>query len=71
MIALEFKHDDRLSWATSTYRRLLEHGFLVGCKPAFNVVRFYPPLTIGEEDIARLVEELEHTLKQGQDDDRN
>jgi acetylornithine aminotransferase len=71
MIALEFKHDDRVSWATSTYRRLLEHGFLVGCKPAFNVVRFYPPLTIGEEDIARLLEELERILEQGHDDDRN
>jgi acetylornithine aminotransferase len=62
MIALEFKDDDRVSLATLTYRRLLEHGFLVGCKPAFNILRFYPPLTIGTDDIARLLDELDRFL---------
>jgi acetylornithine aminotransferase len=63
MIALEFEDDDKVSLATLTYRRLLEHGFLVGCKPAFNTLRFYPPLTIGTDDIARLLEELDRFLE--------
>jgi acetylornithine aminotransferase len=67
MIALEFKDDDRASLATLMYRRLLERGFLVGCKPAFNVVRFYPPLTIGTEDIARLVEQMDRFLERVHD----
>jgi acetylornithine aminotransferase len=67
MIALEFEDGDGPSLATSTYRRLLEQGFLPGCKPAFNILRFYPPLTIGEEDIARLLEELDRVLEQVQE----
>ena len=69
MIALEFRDDDKVSFATLTYRRLLEHGFLVGCKPAFNTLRFYPPLTIGKDDIARLLEELDRFLEQVRNSD--
>ncbi|MGD8998271.1 MAG: aspartate aminotransferase family protein [Anaerolineae bacterium] len=64
MIALEFDDADRDSLATLAYRRLLERGFLVGCKPAFNILRFYPPLTIGTEDITRLLEELDRFLEE-------
>ena len=62
MIAMELvKKDEHLS-ATSVYRELLHRGFIVGYNPAANVVRFYPPLTIGEDDIAQLLENLDHIL---------
>ncbi|MGD9030162.1 MAG: aminotransferase class III-fold pyridoxal phosphate-dependent enzyme [Anaerolineae bacterium] len=64
MIALEFSDNNEPSLATLTYRRLLERGFPVGCKPTFNIVRFYPPLTIGTDDIARLLKELQRFLEQ-------
>jgi acetylornithine/N-succinyldiaminopimelate aminotransferase len=68
MISLEFK-DDESSLAVTAHRRLLGHGFLVGCKPVFNILRFYPPLTIGKDDIARLVEELGRFLERVHDCD--
>ncbi|MGD2147729.1 MAG: aspartate aminotransferase family protein [Anaerolineae bacterium] len=62
MIALEFRDDGCGSLTTSVYRRLLDRGLLVGCKPAFNLLRFYPPLTLAETDVGRLVEELDDAL---------
>ena len=63
MIATEFKgHDKRFSLA-AVFRQLVEAGFLVGYKPAANLLRFYPPLTIGEADIARLVGSLDRILE--------
>jgi len=62
MIAMEFKaHNEHFSLA-SVFRQLLEAGFLVGYKPAANLLRFYPPLTIGEVDIAQLLESLDRIL---------
>jgi acetylornithine/N-succinyldiaminopimelate aminotransferase len=59
MIAMELEGRSGGPSATSVYGELLERGFIVGCKPAANLLRFYPPLTIGEEDIAGLVESLD------------
>jgi acetylornithine/N-succinyldiaminopimelate aminotransferase len=63
MIALEFEDGHEPSPAIAVYRGLLERGFLAGCKPAANLLRFYPPLTIGEEDVAQLLEGLDQVLE--------
>ena len=63
MIAIGWEEDCERTSATSAYRQLLERGFLVGYAPAGNPLRFYPPLTIGEEDIAGLVESLDQVLQ--------
>ena len=71
MIALEFHDDDRGSLTTSTYHWLLDRSLLVGCKPAFNTLRFYPPLTIDEAEVGRLLEELDHALARVHNGDCN
>jgi len=63
MIALEFEDSDERFSVTSVYRELLKRGFIVGYNPAANLLRFYPALTIGEEDIAQLLENLDHILE--------
>ncbi|MGD9002315.1 MAG: aspartate aminotransferase family protein [Anaerolineae bacterium] len=64
MIALELRDADGASLAILAHRRLLERGFLVGCKPAFNILRFFPPLKIGREDVAQLLKELDRFLEE-------
>jgi len=63
MIAMEFEGNYEHFSVTSVYRELLERGFLVGYNPAANLLRFYPALTIGEEDITQLLENLDHILE--------
>jgi acetylornithine/N-succinyldiaminopimelate aminotransferase len=63
MIAMEFESNDERFSLNSVYHQLLERGFLVGYKPAANLLRFYPALTIREEDIAQLLENLDHILE--------
>lgn len=48
--------------AERLYRALLASGFLVGCNPAANLLRFYPPLTIEAFDIAALLKTLDRLL---------
>jgi acetylornithine/N-succinyldiaminopimelate aminotransferase len=62
MIAMELEGGDGGPSVLSVYRELLERGFIVGCKPGANLLRFYPPLIIGEEDIGGLVESLDSVL---------
>lgn len=62
MIAMEFEADDERFSLGLVFQKLLERGFLVGYKPAANLLRFFPPLTIGKEDIAELLEHLDHIL---------
>jgi acetylornithine aminotransferase len=62
MIGMELEGNHERFSVTSVYRGLLERGFLVGYNPAASFLRFYPPLTIGEEDIAGLLENLDHIL---------
>ena len=63
MIAMQWEEDCEGISSTSAYRELLERGFLVEYAPAGNLLRFYPPLTIGEEKIARLLENLDQVLQ--------
>ncbi len=63
MIAMEFESNDEHFSLASVYHELLERGFLVGYKPATNLLRFYPALTIREKDIAQLLENLDHVLE--------
>ncbi len=66
MMAMEFEgqgHDGRFSLG-SVYRQLMERGFLVGYKPVANLLRFYPPLIIGEGDIAPFLEDLDRVLEE-------
>jgi acetylornithine/N-succinyldiaminopimelate aminotransferase len=62
MIALEFQKSEAEPPAKAVFNRLFERGFVVGCKPAANILRFYPPLTIPDQDIAALVENLRDIL---------
>ncbi len=65
MIAVEFEPAEERPSLASVYRELVDRGFLAGYKPAANLLRFYPPLTIAEADVARLVESLDEILKGG------
>ena len=61
LLALEFNPHESFSCATA-YHDLLERGFLTGYYPAGNILRFDPALTIEEEDIELLLENLEQIL---------
>ncbi len=61
MLAMELHPDSRPA-LHDVHRALLERGFLVGCKPAANLLRFYPPLVIGEDEIRGLVAALDLVL---------
>jgi acetylornithine/N-succinyldiaminopimelate aminotransferase len=63
MIIMEFNADDAHFSLSRVYHQLVERGFLVGFKPAARLLRFYPPLTIPEENIAQLVESLKKILE--------
>jgi acetylornithine aminotransferase len=61
MLAMELRPDARPT-AVDVHRTLLERGLLVGCKSQANLLRFYPPLTIGEDEIRGLLAELDRVL---------
>ena len=61
MLAMELQPDAQPS-LRNIHRALLDRGLLVGFKPQANLLRFYPPLVIGEGEIARLVLSLEEIL---------
>jgi acetylornithine aminotransferase len=62
MIAIELVSGSGHPTAIQLYHRLLERGFIVGCKPVANLLRCYPPLVIGERDMSRFVENLSAIL---------
>lgn len=62
LLALEFRAHERFSAATA-YRGLLERGFVVGYSSTRNFLRFDPPLTIWEGDIALLLENIDAMLE--------
>jgi acetylornithine aminotransferase len=64
MLALEFAEGARPD-VTDAYYALLERGFIVGCKPAARILRFYPPLIVEEEAVERLMEKLDEILAAG------
>jgi 4-aminobutyrate aminotransferase-like enzyme len=50
---------------TPLFRELLGRGFLVGCKPAARLLRFYPPLVVSEGDVEALLLALDEVLEAG------
>ena len=62
LLAVELEAEGDGNSAISVYRSLVDRGFLVGCKPEARLLRFYPPLTIGEQEIAQLLEHLDDIL---------
>lgn len=62
MIALEFDSRREGFSVARLYRELLDRGFIVGYHPAANLLRFQPPLIIGEQDIAVLLENLKQII---------
>jgi acetylornithine/N-succinyldiaminopimelate aminotransferase len=59
MVAVEFH---KRIQAGLVFERMLDLGILVGCSPAYNLIRFMPPLTISEQEIRCLTEGLEQVL---------
>lgn len=59
---LEFHPHETFS-AETTYRVLLEQGFLVGYYPAGNVLRFDPALTMEQESVDQLLDCLDNILQ--------
>jgi acetylornithine aminotransferase len=61
MLVMEFEPDSRPS-VVDVHRALLGRGFLVGCKPQANLLRFYPPLVIEEAETRGLLAALDLLL---------
>jgi len=61
MLAMEFQPNGRPALG-DTHRALLDRDLLVGYKPQANLLRFYPPLMIGKEEITQLVSSLDEIL---------
>lgn len=61
LLALEFNLHENFS-CVSAYRELLDRGFLTGFYPEGNILRFDPALTIEEDDIGLLLENLDQVL---------
>ena len=64
MIVLEFDGQGQGFSVTALQRRLAALGFLVGCTPQANLLRFYPALTIGENHIQQLIDTLDQILSE-------
>jgi acetylornithine/N-succinyldiaminopimelate aminotransferase len=58
MIAIEFVPMQKGPIAALVFGKMLERGFLTGYNPSSNVVRFLPALTIEQEQITSLIENL-------------
>ncbi len=63
MIVLEVGGAAEEDIVTPLFRKLLARGFLVGCKPAARLLRFYPPLVISEDDVDGLLAALGEVLE--------
>ena len=61
MIAIEFE-GEASPVLKSLNEFLIEKGFIVGYKPAFNLMRFYPSLTTTREDIDSLIESIKEAI---------
>lgn len=57
MIGMEFHEDPH-----AAFHALVDRGYLCGYKPAARLLRFYPPLTIPEEDCSGLVAAIDEVL---------
>lgn len=48
--------------------KMLKKGYFIGTTPAWNVLRFYPALTISENDILSMCETLKYVIRQFEND---
>jgi len=62
MQAAEFEPHTSGIALQDVFNKLLSKGFLVGYKPAGNLFRFLPPLTIDATDIERMIEAISDAL---------
>jgi len=64
MIGIEFTRAEPKveDWPTKIWRAMLKRGFVLGITPGANVLRFLPPLTIPEDEIEAVVDNLEDVL---------
>lgn len=62
MQAIELKPEAGQNALVKIHRDMFEQGFIIGVKPAFLTLRFYPPLIIQKDMIDQLVNALEQTL---------
>jgi acetylornithine aminotransferase len=61
MIAIEFEKEARPVLELLN-EHLIKNGFLVGYKPIYNLMRFYPSLTTTKEDIDKIIECIKECL---------
>ena len=61
MIAIEFEKEARPVLELLN-EHLIKNGFLVGYKPVYNLMRFYPSLTTTKEDIDKIIECIKECL---------
>lgn len=62
MLALELAPRIEPALAMIHQHLLVDAGFLIGFKPQHHLLRFYPPLTIDDEDLGHMTDELERQL---------
>lgn len=62
MLVIEFQENDEKFSLKKVYKELLNRGFVVGYKPNANLLRFYPALTIKEDDIKDMLKNLEDII---------
>jgi|GEM_PF-6765911 len=62
MIAVEFNNNTEKFSLENVYLQLVEKGFLPGFKLSANLLRFYPPLTIKEDDINSMISSLDQVI---------
>ena len=62
MIALEFAPGVARAFQDAVHAGLVARGFLCGYKPAACLLRLYPPLVIGHDDLERFVTALDESL---------
>ena len=65
MVSIELSDNaNRSANSTNLYHRMFERGFLVGHNPQQTIIRFLPPLTVEESEIARLVTNLQQVFEE-------
>jgi acetylornithine/N-succinyldiaminopimelate aminotransferase len=61
MLAVQFNRASK-NMARQVFYDLLEHGFIVGCKPDPNLIRFLPPLLLAHDNASDFVETFDAVL---------
>lgn len=64
MIAVEFINSNNYFSLPKLFQELWNSGFIIGFKPAANIIRFFPPLIISEEKIKKFLGKFETLLSE-------